>query len=308
MPQVGISGILLQLTGTPAFTNITLPAPHTPGSDEGIFEGVETLIRTYWPPTSAEGFNLFIGGAGNFTMDGAGLQASHNCLIGYLSGHVITTGEYNVGIGVRTHYATTTGARNVAVGVVALDDNITGDENIAIGAFALGQNLTSKNIGIGTHAVYATTTGADNIGIGFECLYLNITGAANIAIGSQALYSNTYRMNVAIGKEALWSSSAGERSVAIGYNAGFYETGTCKLFIDSFARASEADARIKALIYGVFDAATANQYLTINGHFNILLSEVLAAANNAGAAGAGVPVGGVYRTNADPSILCIRSA
>lgn len=51
----------------------------------------------------------------------------------------------------------------------------------------------------------------------------------------------------------------------MGHQAGYYETGNNKLFIDNAARASEADARIKALIYGVFDAATANQSLRING-------------------------------------------
>lgn len=42
--------------------------------------------------------------------------------------------------------------------------------------------------------------------------------------------------------------------------------------------------------------------------FEILLAGVPAAANNAAAAAAGVAVGGIYRTNADPSVLCIRSA
>ena len=40
----------------------------------------------------------------------------------------------------------------------------------------------------------------------------------------------------------------------------------------------------------------------------ILLSEVPAAANNAGAQAAGLGVGDFYRTNADPSVVCIRSA
>ena len=38
------------------------------------------------------------------------------------------------------------------------------------------------------------------------------------------------------------------------------------------------------------------------------LAAVPAAADNAAATAAGVPVGGVYRTNLDPSVLCIRSA
>jgi hypothetical protein len=38
------------------------------------------------------------------------------------------------------------------------------------------------------------------------------------------------------------------------------------LFIDNQQRANESDARIKALIYGVFDASPANQSLTVNGN------------------------------------------
>lgn len=40
----------------------------------------------------------------------------------------------------------------------------------------------------------------------------------------------------------------------------------------------------------------------------VTLANVQAAANNAAAAALGVPVGGLYRTSADPSVLCIRSA
>jgi hypothetical protein len=52
--------------------------------------------------------------------------------------------------------------------------------------------------------------------------------------------------------------------VCIGYQAGYYETGTNKLFIDNQSRASEADGRVKALVYGVFDATVANQSITFN--------------------------------------------
>lgn len=47
---------------------------------------------------------------------------------------------------------------------------------------------------------------------------------------------------------------------------------------------------------------------TLGGPVSLTLASVPTAANDAGAATAGVPVGGVYRTNADPSVLCIRSA
>ena len=61
----------------------------------------------------------------------------------------------------------------------------------------------------------------------------------------------------------------GSGNVCVGYAAGAYETGSNKLFIDNDARASESDARAKALIYGVFAAAVANQYLTFNAKVGI---------------------------------------
>jgi len=47
---------------------------------------------------------------------------------------------------------------------------------------------------------------------------------------------------------------------------------------------------------------------TGTSRLEILLTGVPVAANNAAAATAGVVIGGFYRTNADPSVLCIRSA
>jgi hypothetical protein len=44
------------------------------------------------------------------------------------------------------------------------------------------------------------------------------------------------------------------------------------------------------------------------GFLTYLLASVPKAANNTAARAAGVAVGGFYRTNADPSVLCIRSA
>lgn len=51
----------------------------------------------------------------------------------------------------------------------------------------------------------------------------------------------------------------------IGYQAGYYETGSNKLFIDNANRTSEANARVTALVYGIFNAAVASQSLLVNG-------------------------------------------
>lgn len=130
--------------------------------------------------------------------------------------------------------------------------------------------LASGNVYIGANAGVATTTGYGNfllgtdagtkittgnrcVGIGANgVLNANVSGAALTAIGSAAGYSCT-----------------GSSSVFIGNAAGYYETAGNKLFIDNDTRASEADGRLKALVYGVFAAATVNQYLTVNGNLTV---------------------------------------
>jgi hypothetical protein len=54
------------------------------------------------------------------------------------------------------------------------------------------------------------------------------------------------------GNTVMTISSSG--NVAIGANAGYYETGSSKLFIDNDPRVDEADGRAKALVYGIFAA------------------------------------------------------
>ena len=105
--------------------------------------------------------------------------------------------------------------------------------------------------------------------LGMQAGYSCVDGGINTELGMQAGYSNVsgnYR--VSIGHQAAYSSNA-DKGVCIGFQAGYYETGADKLFIDNSARASEADGRLKALIYGVFAAAVANQRLTINGNVAI---------------------------------------
>jgi hypothetical protein len=131
----------------------------------------------------------------------------------------------------------------------------TGNGNHGFGKESLN-NITSGTAsnGFGSYAVYGNTTGMHNNAYGFAALYHNVTGSFNVAVGGYALEENV----------------DGSSNVAIGFEAGHWETGSNKLFIDNSARTNEADGRIKALIYGVFAAATADQYLTVNGHLTVL--------------------------------------
>lgn len=112
----------------------------------------------------------------------------------------------------------------------------------------------------------AHTTDAANTFVGMQA-GASVEGVGNTAIGCKAGYANAGNYNVFVGDECGKNNAAGSGNVFIGDSAGYYETGSRKLFIDNTSRASEADARLKALIYGVFDAAVANQSVVINGKF-----------------------------------------
>jgi hypothetical protein len=90
-------------------------------------------------------------------------------------------------------------------------------------------------------------------------------GGYNILIGDTAGRLISSSNNIMIGDTTGFGLTTGSDNIFIGHKAGYYETGSSKLFIDNQPRASEADARTKALIYGVFDATPSSQSVTING-------------------------------------------
>lgn len=124
----------------------------------------------------------------------------------------------------------------------------------------------ASNVGMGSAALSSLGNGYQNVAIGATALSACINGGGNTAVGYTALLQATSNDNTAIGSNALRSVVAATGNVALGLKAGYYETGSNKLFIDNAQRASEADGRLKALVYGIFDAATANQFFTVNGH------------------------------------------
>ncbi|MFA5048033.1 MAG: tail fiber domain-containing protein [Patescibacteria group bacterium] len=175
--------------------------------------------------------NYFFGGAGNLTM----------------------TGGTNLGIGAGALAANATGTWNTAIGSLAMGSNISGSYSFALGKMALAKNESGNN----------------NIAIGDTALGENISGSSNLAIGDYALFKNTGSNNTAIGAGAGHENVSGNGSVFIGPSAGYYETAGDKLFIDNRQRSSEADGRIKALIYGIFADTAANQYLNFNSNVSI---------------------------------------
>jgi len=199
-----------------------------------------------------------------------GSFSSSNVSLGNRALNALDTGHFNVAIGYHSQQLNEDGYQNVSIGYGTLINNVSGSNNIAIGyhALKLYTGTTAGNIALGLETLGATTSGWGNVAVGNNALYTNETGDKNVAIGGNSLQNST-----------------GDNNIAVGYGAGYYETGSSKLFIDNAQRTNEADGRVKALIYGVMAAATANQKLTINGLLRLSESKTPASSGATGAAG-----------------------
>lgn len=203
--------------------------------------------------------NVFVAGVSGFDNSGFGLE-----VLGFN-----TTGSDNSGFGKRALQFNITGNNNFAGGAGAALRNTSGSNIVAIGVHAAQNTLTKSNIiAIGVSSVGSNNTGEEVVVIGTEGAF-NTQGSYITAAGHQVLRQGINNSRTtAFGYQAGYYAT-GQRGIFIGFTAGQYETGDNKLFIDSFSRASESDARVKSLIYGVFDNDPGNQILTINGRTGI---------------------------------------
>ena len=278
--------------------------------------------------------NFFLGsGAGNLTLTGGhntaiGADAlgnlengGENVAIGNKALENATSAYQNIALGRDSMLNCTSGTDNIAIGTSTLDGLTTGANCIAIGPGAVGNSNANHIIGIGTNTFAAINTGIENIGIGCRAFEDNTDGNYGVAIGHHALRENTTGVrNTAIGRAALLNNTTGEHNVAIGMTAGYagngssnvfigyyagrWETGSNKLFIDDVLRTDEADSRVKALIYGIFAAATADQYLSINAA-HIIVDDLPSGSDqaNAGAAAGELWVTSGHATQEDNTVM-----
>jgi hypothetical protein len=239
---------------------------------------------------SKDTYKLFIGSA-------AGNQEIH-------FGRQIIGGDSvksNLGVGLNALGSVLAGItqQDTVIGVGALPSDQWVGLNTVVGSEALKSLTTGyMNDIFGVKAGESITTGTTNTLIGGSAGGYLIDGSWNVVVGQNAFHSDHGNYNTIIG----WSAQhahGGDGNVIIGCKAGYYETGSNKFFIDNAQRADEADGRIKALLYGVFDALTANQRLSINAR--LLVRECPNYANNAAAVAAGLTSGELYTvTGTDP--------
>jgi len=224
---------------------------------------------------------LFIDGTASLEL------SSSNCFVGQNAGAANTTGYRNIFLGYNSGLVNTIGHRNIFLGYEAGQDNTAGIGNAMIGYQSGFTNIDGNyNSFFGYNAGYKNTEGSNNVFIGTFTGFDHDSGTQNVFLGDYAGGNDVDgNKNVLVGYRAGYIGSSCDSSVFIGYQAGYYETGDNKLFIDNVKRTNEADGRIKALIYGVFDAATANQKVTINGLFNLSESKTPASASATGVKG-----------------------
>ena len=177
-----------------------------------------------------------------------------NTAIGNYALYSNTGGYGNIATGYRALYSNTSGRHNTASGYGALASNTSGDLNTANGFQALGSNTTGQsNTANGYQALNTNTEGQDNTASGLYALFANSTGKWNTANGSRALHSNTTgNSNVGLGYSANRFNRAGSQNtilgyeagrgptihdksgnVFLGYQAGYYEVGDNKLYIEN---------------------------------------------------------------------------
>jgi hypothetical protein len=202
--------------------------------------------------------------------------AHDNSFFGYCAGLRTDTGYYNTFLGRSAGHSNTSGHSNTAIGISAGAQLTNGNSNTFLGRESGYNNTTGDyNTFIGRDAGHTNTNGSFNTFLGYGAGQSN-TGDYNVFVGSNAGYDNTTGdYNTFIGRNAGQNHStglyntcigsfSGNRNVSgysnifLGANAGFYEAGSNKLYIDTTSTSAP-------LIYGNFSA----NILAINGRLGV---------------------------------------
>lgn len=237
--------------------------------------------------SNTTGYDNFFAGsrAGYFNTAGY-----NNCFIGSSSGQFTITGYDNIAIGNAAMQglagSSGDGHDNTIMGFGAGYMLTSGHNNITVGNQSLGGQNTPPNYMTGSYNVCMgkasgaiLTSGLNNVFLGTTSGYKSTSGYDNVYIGNKSGYFGTGHNNVYLGGNTGYANQTGSDNVFLGFQAGYYETGSNKFFLDSWARGNEADARVKALMYGIFASTTANQHLYLNS--NVYISDTLTIGGTA---------------------------
>lgn len=289
----GLATQALAAAKSGSVNELQLPLTTSPSSGV-ITQGGSVVFSTYgYNPSNAPLGNIFLGqGSGNFTLaQSGGVNPNANICIGRFTCEALTFGNRNVAIGESALSAVTGGDGTVAIGDLAGSSMTTGYRNIYAG-FGTGRLLASsdfENTLTGAYSGYWAVSGQQNSCYGaWTCGGGNTSSGpasssqGNSAIGAYALNSvttggfnaelglgglivlTTGSSNTCFGYQCGSSLVSGIGNVFLGNQAGYFETGSNKLYI--------ANAGGVPLIYGDFslnkigiNTQTLNASLNIGG-------------------------------------------
>ena len=176
-------------------------------------------------------------------------KGNNSIMIGNAAGQNADTSYANVFIGNASGMSNSGGHSNVFIGMHSGWSNAKGLNNTFLGHETGSYNTDSEmNTFLGAYAGQRNTGGSSNTFLGMNAGHYHEDGGNNVFVGTAAGLNNTSGMNnVYIGRGAGIDCEEGNDNVFIGYEAGAYETGDGKLYIDIYAHDSD-----NALIYGEF--------------------------------------------------------
>jgi hypothetical protein len=245
------------------------------------FTGVATVDTNY---INFRGNNVRIGNkAGKSNTSGR-----FNFIGGDSAGYNITTGYANVIIGANSAYTLNSGSENIIIGNKAGEYMNNGSGNVLLGIYS-GRNITygQTNTCIGRVSGYSITTASNNVLIGNGSGYSLTTHGSSVIIGSSTGQYVTGEGNVIIGCSAAsnlttgaynninglqsaYNLTTGSNNLILGNSSGKYlSTHSNRLIIDNQDRANVKGDTTQSLIYGVFNADTLKQKITINGNVRV---------------------------------------
>ncbi len=208
-------------------------------------------------------YNIFIGkdaGAGihSFTQGNVGIGLN---VIGGLAGTGSALCSANTAIGSNAMANATDATANEAYGTASLLKLTTGNQNCAYGLYS-GSELTTEN--------FNSTFGSESLSF--------VAGAQNSAFGYRALFGaggggvSTAHDCCAFGMWSLYYITTGHNQIGLGNYAGAYTTTqSYEVFLNNIDRGSRANDIAQSILYGVQDAAVANQHLYFNAHVHLML-------------------------------------
>ena len=171
--------------------------------------------------------NVAIGTNAFYDLEPSSNSNMENVAIGFSTGRLTTTGEYNTFLGAQAGYSVTTGGDNTLIGRYSGANFDTENHNLAIGRNSLSGSVAGGeyNTAVGNYSLDALTSGDYNVAVGYNSGGVVSSGSTNTLIGVEAGYQLTSGSNnTLLGLEAGRTQSpatvtTGSDNIVLGNNS-----------------------------------------------------------------------------------------